>query len=126
MCAYLDDLLVINKGDWNDHLTKLEPVLQKLAMAGLKVNAVKSFFGRTECEYLGFWVTRDGVRPLVKKVTAIENIAPPKTQKQVRRFVGLINYYRDMWPRRAHILAPPEFLSRTSRPDVLMLYYRYQ
>ena len=49
---------------------------------------------------------RDGVRPLVKKVTAIENIASPKTQKQVRRFVGLINYYRDMWPRRAHILAP--------------------
>ena len=77
-----------------------------MAEARLKVNADKSFFGRTKCEYLGFWVTRDGVRPLVKKVTAIENIAPPKTQKQVRRFVGLINYYRDMWPRRVHILAP--------------------
>ena len=37
---------------------------------------------------------------------AVKIIAPPKTRKQLRRFIGLINYYRDMWPKRAHILAP--------------------
>jgi len=104
--AYIDDVLLVSSSDWNDHLQKLDKVLAKLGEAGLKVNADKSFFGRHECEYLGFWVTRDGVRPLAKKVEAINNIKPPKNQKEVRRFVGLINYYRDMWPRRAHILAP--------------------
>ena len=104
--AYIDDILLTTKKDWSDHLLHLEQVLQKLAEAGLKVNADKSFFGRHECEYLGYWVTRTGIRPLVKKVQAITNIKAPTTQKQVRSFVGLVNYYRDMWPRRSHMLAP--------------------
>ena len=104
--AYIDDILLITKSDWNDHLQKLEKIFQKLAHAGLKVNAEKSFFGRHECEYLGFWITRKGIRPLSKKVEAIKNIAPPKTTKGIRSFVGLINYYRDMWPRRAHTMSP--------------------
>jgi hypothetical protein len=33
-------------------------------------------------------------------------MAPPKNQKEVRRFVGLVNFYRDLYPRRAEILAP--------------------
>ena len=37
---------------------------------------------------------------------AIQNIATPKTIKDVRKFVGLVNYYRDMWVRRSDILAP--------------------
>ena len=87
--AYIDDLLVINKGDWDEHLDILDKVLQRLAEAGLKVNAEKSFFGRPECEYLGYWVTQDGIKPLDKKVEAIHNLKPPKTTKQVRGFVGI-------------------------------------
>ena len=44
--------------------------------------------------------------PLPDKVQAIKNIAPPTTKKQLRSFIGLINYYRDMWPNRAHVLKP--------------------
>jgi hypothetical protein len=36
----------------------------------------------------------------------IINIAPPTTQKQLRRFLGMVNYYHDMWRRHSHILAP--------------------
>ena len=104
--AYIDDILVINKGDFADHLQALEKVLQRLAEAGLKVNADKSFFGRSETEYLGFWVSRNGIRPLASKVEAIKAISPPTKVREIRRFVGLINYYRDMWRHRAHILAP--------------------
>ena len=42
--AYLDDLLILSKGDWTDHCTKLDNVLQRLGEAGLKVNCEKSFF----------------------------------------------------------------------------------
>jgi hypothetical protein len=104
--AYIDDILVTTKGDWDDHLEKLDKVLQRLGEAGLQVNCEKSFFGKHETEYLGFWITRNGVRPVTKKVEALKQLKPPGNIKQLRRFMGLINYYRDMWVRRSHLLAP--------------------
>jgi hypothetical protein len=104
--AYIDDLLVITSGSLEDHLEKLKEVLQRLRKAGLKVNAKKSFFAREELEYLGYWITRDGIQPTVSKVKAIGAIEPPQTKKQLRRFIGMVNYYRDMWGKRSEILAP--------------------
>ena len=51
--TYIDDLLVITKSDFNDHLEKLDQVLQRISQAGLKINAVKSAFCQTQLEYLG-------------------------------------------------------------------------
>ena len=104
--AYLDDLLIVTKGSFQDHLDKLEQVLTRLAEAGLKVNVSKSHFCQHELEYLGYLINREGVRPTMKKVEAIKNLAPPKTRKQLRSFIGMVNYYRDMWPKRSHLLAP--------------------
>ena len=104
--AYIDDLLCITCGSWEDHLHKLEEILIRLQQAGLKINAKKSFFGQAELEYLGYWITREGIQPVPKKVEAIQKIATPKSIKDVRKFVGMVNYYRDMWFRRSDILAP--------------------
>jgi hypothetical protein len=54
----------------------------------------KSFFARSELKYLGYWVTREGIQPISKKVDAMLQIAPPKNKKELRRFIGMINYYR--------------------------------
>jgi hypothetical protein len=104
--AYIDDLLITSSSTFEDHLERLDKVFARLSEAGLKVNATKSHFAQTETEYLGYKITRDGIQPLSKKVQAMEAIAPPTNLKQLRRFLGLINYYRDMWIRRSEILAP--------------------
>jgi len=104
--AYIDDLLCLTKGDFADHLNKLEVIFKRLQDAGLKINAKKSFFGHSELEYLGYWVTREGIQPVAKKVEAIKAIAEPKNKKELRRFIGIVNYYRDMWIRRSEVLAP--------------------
>ncbi len=104
--AYIDDLLVLTKGNFDDHLDKLEITLQRVREAGLKVNAPKSFFARKELEYLGYLITRQGIRPIKRKIEAIQKIAEPTTKKELRSFIGVVNYYRDMWIRRSHVLSP--------------------
>ena len=104
--TYLDDVLVITKDSFEDHLSQLDKVLTRLLEAGLKVNAPKCFFGRTSLEYLGYWLTRDGIAPIPKKIEAMKAIKPPTNLTQLRSFIGLINFYCDMWKKRSHILAP--------------------
>jgi hypothetical protein len=65
--AYLDDLLCIFKLSLEDLLEKLEEVLGQLRDAGLKVNAAKSTFCALEIEYLGYVLTRDGIKPQSNK-----------------------------------------------------------
>ena len=67
-------------------------------------------------EYLGYWVTRQGIQPVEKKVEAMQQIAPPKNRKQLRRFLGMVNYYRDMWIRRSEVLAPLTALTSEKTP----------
>jgi hypothetical protein len=55
-------------------------------------------------------------QPVPKKVEAIQHIAPPTTRKQVQSFIGLINYYQDMWPRRSEILATLTHLTSKDVP----------
>ena len=55
--AYIDDLLIISTGDFNQHLTHLKEVLTRLNESSLKVKTGKSFFERTQLEYLGYWIT---------------------------------------------------------------------
>mgnify|MGYP005753024869 CR=1 FL=1 len=104
--TYLDDLLCTTSGTFEEHLELVDKVLQRLQNAGLKVNAKKSFFAKGELEYLGYWITRESIQPVDKKVKAIQNLEAPKTKKELRRFIGLVNYYRDMWIKRSHTLAP--------------------
>ena len=104
--AYIDDIAIFTCASWEDHVEKIDIVLQRLKDTGLKVNGLKSHFGMPEVEYLGYMLTREGIKPVQKKVQGIIDIAPPKNIKQLRSFLGAVNYYRDMWIRRSHILEP--------------------
>ena len=104
--VYIDDLLHVTKVSWTEHITVLEEMFTRLQKAGLKVNARKSCFGAHKFDYLGYHVTRDRVMPIPKKVEAIQALAVPKTCKQLRQVIGMIKFYREMWPKRSEFLAP--------------------
>ena len=104
--VYLDDILTITKSTFDDHLEKLRLVLVKLKDANLRVNVAKSLFCSTEVEYLGYILTRDGIKPQSNKVAAILALLPPTSVRTLRRFLGLVQYYRDLWEKRSDILAP--------------------
>eukprot|EP00804_Cyclotella_cryptica_P008089 CCRYP_004582-RA/>CCRYP_004582-RA protein AED:0.31 eAED:0.25 QI:0/0/0/1/0/0/2/0/310 len=81
-------------------------VLTRLREAGLRINARKSSFCTFETEYLGYTLTRTGIKPQQKKVQAILAISLPKNVKDLRKFLGMVQYYRDLWARRSEVLAP--------------------
>jgi hypothetical protein len=93
--AYIDDLLVITRGTLDDHLEKkLREVLRRLRETGLKVNATIFLYPRVE--YLGHILTREGMKPQPKKVQAILALNPPHNVKELRHFLSMVQYYRDM------------------------------
>jgi hypothetical protein len=106
---YLDDLLTLTNrnNSFKDFILKLEMVLARLSTAGMRVNISKSKFFAEQIEYLvpRYWITRQVIQPISKKVEAILNIKAPKTRKELRQFIGIVNYYRDMCFRRSELLA---------------------
>ena len=104
--AYIDNILIIARGTLGDHLSKVEMVLAKLRNAGLTVNATKLFFCTHEIEYLVYILTRDGIKPQPKKVQMILALTPPNNVKELRYFLSMVQYYRDMWAKRNEMLTP--------------------
>ena len=104
--TYIDDISIIRNQFFEDKINKLDKILGKFYQKSIKVNTEKSFFARNELEYPGFRRTRQGIICLSDKVEAIKDIAVYPTKKLLRRFVGLINYYGDMWQHRSEILIP--------------------
>jgi hypothetical protein len=51
-------------------------------------------------------ITRQGLQPQPKKVEAICQLTAPQNCRQSRHFIGMVNFYRDMWSRRSHLIAP--------------------
>ena len=70
------------------------------------LNPAKCVFGATEVTFLGYTVSAEGTRPLEEKVAAINRFQRPALVKDLRRFLGMLNFYRRFMPQAASIQAP--------------------
>ena len=80
--------------------------MEKLAQVGLKCKIDKCLFCHPEIEYLGYIITREGIKSQPKKVQAILDMQRPTTKTEVRHFLGMVQYYCNLWPRCSEICAP--------------------
>ncbi|GBG86929.1 hypothetical protein CBR_g44383 [Chara braunii] len=91
--VYLDDILVYSR-TLEDHLGHLRRVLETLRRAKYKAKRDKCEFVRQELEYLGHFVTPEGISPLSDKIQAIQEWSEPRNVTDVRSFLGLTGYYQ--------------------------------
>ena len=104
--CFIDDIAIFTTGTFEEHCNDISKVMTVLSTAGFSVKPKKCFWATQSVEYLGHIIQRDGVKPQPKKVEAVLKLKSPSTPKQLRSFIGMVNYYRDFVRHRAHILTP--------------------
>ncbi|GFW30207.1 hypothetical protein TNCV_3067591 [Trichonephila clavipes] len=98
--VYLDDILCYSENA-EEHRSHLRTIFRRLSSYGLKLNISKCVFGVTELIFLGHLITPDGIKPLPDKVQAVLDYKQPETVGSLRKFLGLLNFYRRFLPKAA-------------------------
>ena len=114
---YIDDILIASS-NLEIHKKHLEIVLERLQKFGLQLNLEKCAFGQPEVDFLGFRINESGFKPLEDKVKPIIEYPRPKTVEELRKFLDMINFYRECIPRVAHSqLYLNKYLSKAKKKD---------
>lgn len=103
--CYLDDYLIFSRSE-AEHEHHLREVFKRLKEYGMLVNTSKCVFGASEVTFLGYSISESGTRPLKTKVQAVKDFPPPTNVRQLRGFLGMLNFYRRFLPQAAEIQAP--------------------
>lgn len=102
---YLDDIIVCTS-QFDKHIEILSKVYEKLKEANLTVNIDKCHFCRPSLRYLGYTLDENGLSIDGEKTKAITNYPVPRTTTEVRRFLGVVSYYRRFLNNFSTLSAP--------------------
>ncbi|GBG64568.1 hypothetical protein CBR_g45262 [Chara braunii] len=117
--AKIDREFKTQRRSLDEHVEHLRTVLERLQQAKYKVNRDKCEFARRELEYLGHYVTPQGIRPLVDKIKAIRVWPEPTNTTDIRSFMGLAGYYQRFITGYSRIVAP---MTRLQSPKVPFVF----
>ncbi|CAM4707645.1 unnamed protein product, partial [Lepidochelys olivacea] len=90
---YIDEICVFSQ-TWEDHVSQVRQVLDRLQEAELTIKAEKCKVGMAEVSYLGHRVGSGCLKPEPAKVGVIRDWLTPHTKKHVQAFIGLAGYYQ--------------------------------
>lgn len=114
--CYIDDILIASENE-TQHKEHLRQTFKRLQDAEITVNPDKCKFGAHEIEFLGYLVTSEGTKPLPHKVKAIYDFPRPETIIQLRRFLGVLNFYHRHLKRVADDQAALNEMLKDSRKN---------
>ena len=114
--VYIDDVLIASTSA-EEHKHHLREVFQRLSEYGILINPLKCQLGVSSLDFLGHHVNSEGIRPLDSKVDVVRRFPMPTTVRQMREFLGLINFYHRFIPQCARISQPLSTLLATTRPS---------
>jgi hypothetical protein len=103
--VYISDVGAFSD-DWDHHVNLLATILWQLCENGFTIDPLKCEWAVKEADWLGYWLTPRGLKPLKKKIDAILRMDCPCNATELCMFIGCINYYCEMWLSCAHIQKP--------------------
>ena len=90
---YLDDLIIFSSS-YEEHLVRVEKILQRLRECSLKLSSKKCFFLQERVKYVGHIVSERGIEADPEKIQRVVDWPVPKNPDEVRQFLGFAGYYR--------------------------------
>lgn len=114
---YIDDILIYSTS-FQEHIIHIRHVLEAIIKEGFRLKFKKCTFASDSVKYLGHIIQNNSVTPLKDNITSIRNFPTPKTQKNIRQFLGKINFYHEYIPKSAIILDPLHKLLRKNEKFV--------
>lgn len=111
---YIDDILIFSK-TFTDHIYNLTQLLEAIKTEGFRLKFTKCTFASNSVKYLGHLIQDNSVKPVKDNLISIRSFPIPKTQKNVRQFLGKINFYHEYIPKIAIILDPLHNLLRKNQ-----------
>ena len=95
----IDDLLLWGKDD-AEHDARLKQVLTRARVVNFKFNAKKCKI-KQDVPYVGHVLSKDGLKPDPEKIRAVKEMKPPENAKELKTFLGFIQYLGKFMPNMA-------------------------
>ncbi|CAM5125493.1 unnamed protein product [Natator depressus] len=92
VAVFMDDILIYGPSK-EEHTKTLSKVLSLINQPALKLNKKKCFFCLPQIECLGQTINKDGISPSPDKVKAIQELNAPANVPELRRILGMVNYF---------------------------------
>ena len=89
--VYVDDMIARYQTE-EENLDHLQKLFERLKKYKLRLNPNKCTFGVRSGKLLGFVICNKGIEVDSTKVKAIQEMPTPCTEKEVRGFLGRLNY----------------------------------
>jgi hypothetical protein len=101
----MDDILVFSRS-LKEHEKHLRAPFSQLQRYGIIINPTKSIFRAPEVTFLGYKVSAECSQPLEERVIHLQDYHTPNPASQLRRFLGMLNFYRRLLPHATATQAP--------------------
>lgn len=113
--VYMDDILIFSTS-FDEHVSSLNRIFETLRRANLKIQIDKCDFAQNSTKFLGHIIEKGQIKPDPVKIETIYKWPLPKTQKEIKSFLGITGYYRKFIKDYAKIASPMiEFLKKNKK-----------
>ena len=89
-------------------------MLERARQENPKLNKSKVKLRKTQVKFMGHVISKEGLKPVPDKVTAIKNMPKPTSNSEVQTLLGFVNYLSKFLPKLSHVSAPLRELTTSS------------